>query len=236
MIKFPKHLFVGTTLTCSEIDGNKCRLTFYKDPFLNKKVVITFNGVIASKGEPLDKLFYNISLTDTVGIRVMNELQKLNQDHNDYEQLFISFKDGSEMLCGVKNLVIEEVEPSDITFRMRKIVMPADLNGSKTLFGGKAFSLIDEEAYVYCACQLGYNKLVTVNVSEMTFTSPAKEGDILEIGCQVVNFGKTSITVCAVVRNKTTKKDICVVDKITFVAIDDDGKPIAHGKTIEVKD
>lgn len=236
MIKFPKHLFKETTLTLSEVEGNKYKLTFYKDPSINKKVIVTFTGVVTLKGYPLDKKVTNISLTDTIGFRVMTELKKLNQDHNDYEQLFMSFEDGYEMICGVKNLVIEEVEPCNITFRTRKMVMPGDLNGANTLFGGKAFSLIDEEAYVYCACQLGYAKLVTVNVSEMTFTSPAKEGDILEIGCQVVDFGKTSITVRAVIRNKTTKKDICVVDKITFVAIDSDGKPYVHGKTSEVKD
>jgi len=108
--------------------------------------------------------------------------------------------------------------------------MPADLNGAGTLFGGKAFSIIDEESYIFCACQLDYRKLVTVGVSELNFTSPVKEGDIIEVGCDVVNFGRTSISVKCVIRNKTTKKDICVVDRITFVAIDDEGKPIPHGK------
>ena len=236
MIKFPKHLFIGTTLTCGEIDGNKCRLTFYKDPSINKKVIVTFNGVIASKGEPLDKLFYNISLTDTVGIRVMNELQKLNQDHNDYDQLFISFEDGSEMLCGVKNLVIEEVEPCNITFRTRKMVMPGDLNGAETLFGGKCMSWIDEEAAIYAACQMGVKRHVTKLISEIDFESPGYEGDIIEIGCDVVRFGKSSITLKVIVRNKDTKKEICTVDEIIFVAVDENGKPIPHGKTSKKED
>lgn len=119
-------------------------------------------------------------------------------------------------------------------YRTRYMVMPADLNGARTLFGGRAFSWIDSEAYVYASCQLDYTKLVTVNVSEMNFTAPAREGDVVEIGAEVVKFGRTSITLKVIIRNKTTKQNLCVVDRITFVALDNDGKPMAHGKT-EVK-
>lgn len=235
MIKFPKHLFKRTILTSIETDGEKCKLRF-QEPFHGKPVVITFNGVITLKENPMEKEFHNISLTDTVGIRVMGELQKLNQDHNDYEQLFISFKDGSEVMCGVKNLVIEEVEPSNIVFRMRKIVMPSDLNGAKTLFGGRCMSFIDEEAAIYAACQMGVRRHVTKLISEIDFESPGYEGDIIEIGCDVVKFGKTSITLKAVVRNKDTKKEICTVDNIVFVAVDENGKPMPHGKTSKKED
>lgn len=114
-------------------------------------------------------------------------------------------------------------------YRTRKMVMPADLNGAGTLFGGKCFSFIDEESYVHASCELNYNKLVTVFVSEMTFVSPAKEGDIIEIGAEVIGYGRTSITLKAAIRNKTTKEMICEVEKIVFVAIDNEGKPIPHG-------
>ena len=236
MIKFPKHLFKETTLTLSEVEGNKYKLTFYKDPSINKKVIVTFTGVVTLKGYPLDKKVTNISLTHTIGFRVMTELQKLNQDHNDYEQLFISFEDGSEMLCGVKNLVIEEVEPCNITFRTRKMVMPGDLNGANTLFGGRCMSFIDEEAAIYAACQMGVKRHVTKLISEIDFESPGYEGDIIEIGCDVVRFGKSSITLKVIVRNKDTKKKICTVDEIVFVAVDENGKPIPHGKTSKKED
>jgi len=230
MTNFPEHLFKGTSFIYKDIRGDKVTLQF-QEPFHGKPIVITFNGVVSIKGDPMDKETQSVGITNTVGFHVMTELQNLYQNYNEYAQLFISFKDGSELICGVKNLVIEELEPDNMVFRTRKIVMPADLNGADTLFGGKAFSLIDEEAYVYCACQLDYTKLVTVGVSAMNFTSPAKESDIIEIGCDVVRFGKSSITVKAVIRNKTTKKDICVVDEITFVALDEAGNPKLHGKT-----
>jgi acyl-CoA hydrolase len=54
-------------------------------------------------------------------------------------------------------------------------------------------------------------------------------GDIVEIGCELVEFGRTSITIACEVRNKDTKKTIIRIDKIVFVSIDGDGKPTAHG-------
>lgn len=232
--KIPKHLFEGTFLLSIENKGDKCKLVFSDET--ERKVLITFNGVFTKVGDPLDKKFKSISLTEEVGICTIFGIQKINGRINDYEQLFISFEEGRELICGVKNLVVEEVVPSNIVFRTRKMVMPADLNGADTLYGAAAFAMIDQEAYVYCACQLNYRKLVTAGVSTMNFTSPAVEGDIIEVGCDVVRFGTSSITVKAVIRNKTTKKDICVVDEITFVSIDENGLPIKHGKTQKIEE
>jgi len=51
-----------------------------------------------------------------------------------------------------------------------------------------------------------------------------------EIGCELVSFGTTSITLCCEVRNKDTKKTIIKVDKIVFVLLDEEGRPKAHNK------
>jgi acyl-CoA hydrolase len=51
----------------------------------------------------------------------------------------------------------------------------------------------------------------------------------VEIGCELVQFGNTSITIACEVRNKDTKKTIIRIDKIVFVAVDGDGKPTPHG-------
>jgi len=111
------------------------------------------------------------------------------------------------------------------------MVMPADLNGSGTLFGGRCLSFVDEEAAIYACCQLETHRITTAGMSAINFTSPAYQNNIIEIGCEVVKFGRTSITLKVVVRNKDTKKDILVVEQITFVALDENGKPTPHGKT-----
>ena len=122
-----------------------------------------------------------------------------------------------------------------MNYRTRKIIKPSDLNPRGTLFGGQVLKWIDEEAAIFCVCQLGTSRIVTKLMSEINFVETAKLGEIVEIGCDVVKFGTTSITINCDVRNKTTKQSIVKIDKIVFVVVDENGKPIPHGKTKVVK-
>jgi acyl-CoA hydrolase len=118
-----------------------------------------------------------------------------------------------------------------MNFRTRKLIKPEDLNARGTLFGGRVLAWIDEEAAIFAICQLGQKNIVTKAMSEINFVNTAKTGDIAEIGCELVSFGTTSVTLSCEVRNKDTKKTIIKIDKIVFVLLDDDGKPKPHGKT-----
>ena len=113
-------------------------------------------------------------------------------------------------------------------FRTRKMVKPVDLNPHGTLFGGRVLEWIDEEAAIFASCQLGSASLVTKLMSTVNFVSSARVGDIVEIGCEVISFGRTSITVHCEVRNKETGTLITEVDKIVFVNVDAEGKPAPH--------
>ncbi|WP_075342694.1 acyl-CoA thioesterase [Tenacibaculum agarivorans] len=116
-------------------------------------------------------------------------------------------------------------------FHTRKWVKPEDLNPNGTLFGGRLLQWIDEEVALYAIIQLEIPKTVTKFMSEIDFINSAKEGDIIEIGIDVVKFGRTSITLSCKVRNKLTRKDIITIDRIIMVSLDDEGKPKPHGKT-----
>jgi acyl-CoA hydrolase len=116
-------------------------------------------------------------------------------------------------------------------FHTRKWVKPEDLNPNATLFGGRLLSWIDEEAALYTVVQLENSKTVTAYMSEISFKSSAKQGDIIEIGIEVVKFGKTSITLRSEARNMMTRETILVVDQIIMVNLGEDGKPIPHGKS-----
>lgn len=119
-------------------------------------------------------------------------------------------------------------------FLSRRLVMPSDLNYGNSLFGGRAMQWIDEEAAIFAICQLETNCLVTKHIGEITFESPALQGDIVEFGLETKSVGRTSITVTCLVRNKATKKGICLADDIVFVTLDPETrKPIPHGKTLE---
>ena len=116
-------------------------------------------------------------------------------------------------------------------FHTRKWVKPEDLNPNGTLFGGKLLAWIDEEAALYSIVQLENQRVVTKHMSEINFMSSAKQGDIVEIGIEVVRFGTTSIVLKSEVRNKMTREKIITVDNITMVNLDASGKPLPHGKT-----
>jgi acyl-CoA thioesterase YciA len=116
-------------------------------------------------------------------------------------------------------------------FHTRKWVKPEDLNPNGTLFGGKLLAWIDEELALYSIIQLENTKIVTKHMSEINFRSSAKQGDIVEIGIDVVKFGNSSITLKCEARNIMTRETIITIDSITMVSLGSDGKPKAHGKT-----
>ncbi len=115
-------------------------------------------------------------------------------------------------------------------FYSRKWVKPEDLNPNGSLFGGRLLSWIDEEAAIFAMCQLGGDKhLVTKFISEINFVNSARQGEIIEMGVDIIRLGNTSITLRAEVRNKITKRTIISIDNIVFVNLDEHGNPVGHG-------
>lgn len=119
----------------------------------------------------------------------------------------------------------------EMRFHTRKWIKPEDLNPNATLFGGRLLEWIDEEAALYSIIQLENPRVVTKFISEINFKSSAKQGDIIEIGLASIDFGHTSLTLRCEVRNKMTREIIISLEKIIMVALGENGKPVAHGKT-----
>lgn len=126
-------------------------------------------------------------------------------------------------------------EPDDVVFRSRRWVRPEDLNPHGTLFGGSLLRWLDEEAAISAILQLGNPRAVTKYMSEIDFASSARQGDLVELGIRVTGFGRTSITMGAEVRNMVTMRRILTIDRIVFVGLDEDGAPVAHGRTAVVE-
>lgn len=116
-------------------------------------------------------------------------------------------------------------------FHTRKWVKPEDLNPNGTLFGGRLLVWIDEELALYTIIQLENSRIVTKYMSEINFKSSARQGDIIEIGIDVVKFGTTSLVLKCEARNMMTRETILTIDQTTMVNLGADGKPKAHGKT-----
>lgn len=116
-------------------------------------------------------------------------------------------------------------------FHTRKWVKPEDLNPNGTLFGGKLLAWLDEELALYTIIQLENSRIVTKHMSEINFRSSARQGDIIEIGIDVVKFGTTSLVLKSEARNMMTRETIITIDTTTMVSLDENGKPKPHGKT-----
>ena len=115
----------------------------------------------------------------------------------------------------------------------RRLVMAKDLNGVNKLFGGTILAWIDEQAYIEVISLLNSQNVVTKFISGVEFVSGATVGDTIDISTQIIEVGKTSITLKVIVSNSNTQKTIAVVDKIVMVNVDKNNEPLAHNYILE---
>lgn len=120
---------------------------------------------------------------------------------------------------------------SDTQHVVRKWVKPNDLNQHGALFGGRLMEWVDEDGAIFAAMQIGTVELVTRHISEIGFVSAATRSDLLELRYRVEAFGRTSVTLSCRVENLITGAEILRLEKIVFVAVSPEGRPVPHGYT-----
>ena len=108
-------------------------------------------------------------------------------------------------------------------------MMPRDTNGHGTIFGGVLLSYIDQAGAIEAARHVS-QKLVTVAIKEVVFHEPVNVGDVVSFFGSVKRIGNTSITVAVEVFSTRIwaqkAEEVRVTEaELTFVAIDDQGKP-----------
>ncbi|MDR2123084.1 MAG: acyl-CoA thioesterase [Flavobacteriaceae bacterium] len=118
-------------------------------------------------------------------------------------------------------------------FQTKRWVRPEDLNPHNSLFAGRLLEWINEQIGVATVVQLKNKRFAVRHISEINFKSPARSGEVVEIGVEIVEFGKTSITFRAEAHNYSTGKDMLTIEKIIMVLLDGEGNPVPHGLTKE---
>jgi len=118
--------------------------------------------------------------------------------------------------------------PRELTYRV--VAMPADTNAYGDIFGGWLMSQVDIAGSVL-AIREASGRVATVAVKEFRFIAPVAVGDLLSCYAQVVEVGRTSITVhieAEAARQRSS--DINAQHQVAsatliYVAMGDDGKP-----------
>ena len=118
--------------------------------------------------------------------------------------------------------------PTDQELVLKVVPMPADVNANGDIFGGWVMAQVDIAGSVLPA-RVVKGRMATVAVNEFIFKQPVKVGDILSFFARIVRVGRTSITVKVEVyaeRYRSQGEYSKVTEaQLTYVAIDDDGRP-----------
>jgi acyl-CoA thioesterase YciA len=118
--------------------------------------------------------------------------------------------------------------PSDEELVLKVIPMPADCNANGDIFGGWVMAQVDLAGSVIPA-RYADGRMATVAVNEFIFKQPVRVGDILSFYSKLSRLGRTSMTVKVEVyaeRFRAQGKYVKVTEaSVTYVAIDDQGKP-----------
>ncbi|MCH8263621.1 MAG: acyl-CoA thioesterase [Proteobacteria bacterium] len=122
-----------------------------------------------------------------------------------------------------KNTVLPDKQPA-----IRVAAMPADTNSAGSIFGGWIMSQVDIAGSI-AALERARGRVVTVAVNSFEFHQPVFVGDLISCYAEVIEVGRTSVTVKVEVyaqRNPDNPETIKVTEaELTYVALDKNRKP-----------
>ena len=111
---------------------------------------------------------------------------------------------------------------------LRTIAMPADANANGDIFGGWLLSQMDLAGGVFTA-KISKSRITTVGIDAMSFHEAVNVGDEISCYCKLERIGRTSMTIIIESWARDRKEDNpkkVTEGKFTYVAIDENGRPI----------
>lgn len=122
---------------------------------------------------------------------------------------------------------------------MHELILPNDTNNLDTVFGGKVMQYMD-----LCAAMSAYKfartAVVTASVDRLDFLAPARVGDMLILKSSINYSHNSSMEVGVRIdaeNVKTGQTRHTATAYLTFVSLDEDGKPLIVNNIIpETKD
>lgn len=112
---------------------------------------------------------------------------------------------------------------------MTEYVLPQHANALGNVFGGQIMAWVDLCAAI-CAQRHAGALAVTAFVDDLKFEQPVRVGEVVRLEAQVSATFRTSMEIEVVVTGEeapTRRSWPCVTARLTFVAIDEHGRPRA---------
>ena len=118
------------------------------------------------------------------------------------------------------------------------LIKKSDLGFHNNLFGGQILSWVDMSAAAHAMQVCDTPRMVTVLIEKCFFEKPAKEGQLLKIYADILEIGRTSITLYIEVRTHnvyTGSQKLVLKTNIKFVKIDEEGSPLPVSDKVRLK-
>lgn len=121
---------------------------------------------------------------------------------------------------------MEGKKVSESKIEVAHILRPSDLNAANRLFGGTLLAWIDETAYLVAKRHANRN-MTTFSINNLKFLHGAFLQDIVVLQGKATFVGNTSmeVKVETFVEHLDGSRELVNVAYITFVALDENGKP-----------
>lgn len=114
------------------------------------------------------------------------------------------------------------------------LVKSEDLNHHGTLYAGRMSEWFVEACFINGAQNTQHpENIVCVKIHELSFYTPTNKGDILNIKTQMIKAGRTSFVVYGEAYKNNDETKIVADSYITFVFVDDQGRPIEHNLIVD---
>jgi acyl-CoA hydrolase len=110
---------------------------------------------------------------------------------------------------------------------MTEYVLPQHSNALGTVFGGQIMGWVDLCAAI-CAQRHSGLMAVTAFIDDLKFQKSVRIGEVVRLRAEVTATFRTSMEITVIVEgenSRTQERWPCVEARVTFVAIDEQGKP-----------
>lgn len=118
--------------------------------------------------------------------------------------------------------------PARSRCEMTELVLPGDANALGTIFGGRVMQWVDIAAGIAAMRHAG-GSVVTASIDALHFLGPIRVGEVVTLKAQVNEAFRTSMEVGVRVEAEDPRcgRRYTTRAYLTFVAVDDQGRPVA---------